>query len=449
MWAPLKAATAVGIVAAHFATRRGCFAFSPSHLGRCNLSLLSSHADDRSGPSPRDTISPLVPRVSLEDFLASPVYDKPTLIKDIVSSDQLETIAEELMARLGDAEVQMQRKIRSAGSGGDDITEIYDITLLQAAEYMMESCHDDSFFAFCEGLLNEKSDDGDSNALSSRLGMIREAPFDVGENWFDYFPPSIRPTDALVLAGEGSCSTLHRDPFEWTGTSFCLEGSKIWRFIIPPTTTRNDEEGGGVGEVDDALESYRLDSIAWTTTDTTNSKEMAADEEEKRDALILSRGWQSDLHLYFSRAEEVLSALELSELEEDNMEAYVMEIEAMGADTSLLVPDERISDFLHNHKFNFSTAIQQAGDLLIIPSHWWHQTYAPVPSMAIASQRCGAVVDGLSVVQHILESLSNTTNTCSDGSPLEISEILKKSSYEEGEGENVVNALVQLISSLS
>ena len=422
MWAPLKAATPVGIVAAHFATRRGCFAFSPSHLGRCNLSLLSSHADDRTGPSPRDTISPLVPRVSLEDFLASPVYDKPTLIKDIVSSDQVETIAEELMARLGDADVQMQRKIRSAGSGGDDITEIYDITLLQAAEYMMESCHDDSFFTFCEGLLDEKSDDGDSNALSSRLGMIREAPFDVGENWFDYFPPSIRPTDALVLAGEGSCSTLHRDPFEWTGTSFCLEGSKIWRFIIPPTT-RNDEEGGGVGEVDDALESYRLDSIAWTTTDTTNSKEMAADEEEKRDALILSRGWQSDLHLYFSRAEEVLSALELSELEEDNMEAYVMEIEAMGADTSLLVPDERISDFLHNHKFNFSTAIQQAGDLLIIPSHWWHQ--------------------------HILESLSNTTNACSDGSPLEISEILKKSSYEEGEGENVVNALVQLISSLS
>ena len=424
MWAPLKAATPVGIVAAHFATRRGCFAFSPSHLGRCNLSLLSSHADDRSGPSPRDTISPFVPRVSLEDFLASPVYGTPTLIKDIVSSDQVETIAEELMARLGDADVQMQRKIRSAGSGGDDITEIYDITLLQAAEYMMESCHDDSFFTFCEGLLDEKSDDGDSNALSSRLGMIREAPFDVGENWFDYFPPSIRPTDALVLAGEGSCSTLHRDPFEWTGTSFCLEGSKIWRFIIPPTT-RNDEEGGGVGEVDDALESYRLDSIAWTTTDTTNSKEMAADEEEKRDALILSRGWQSDLHLYFSRAEEVLSALELSELEEDNMEAYVMEIEAMGADTSLLVPDERISDFLHNHKFNFSTAIQQAGDLLIIPSHWWHQ------------------------VQHILESLSNTTNTCSDGSPLEISEILKKSSYEEGEGENVVNALVQLISSLS
>jgi hypothetical protein len=297
---------------------------------------------------------------------------------------------------------------------------------------MMQSCHDDSFFAFCEGLLDEKSDD---------LDMIREAPF-VGENWFDYFPPSIRPTDALILAGEGSCSTLHRDPFEWTGTSFCLEGNKIWRFIIPPT--------GGVGEVDDALESYRLDSIAWTTTDRTNSsKEMVADDEEKRDALILSRGWQSDLHLYKSRAEEVLSALELSELEEDSMEAHVTEIEAMGADTSLLVPDERISDFLHNHKFSFSTAIQQAGDLLIIPSHWWHQTYAPVPSMAIASQRCGAVVDGLSVVQHILESLSNTTNTCSDGSPLEISEILKKTSYEEGEGESVANALVQLISSLS
>ena len=329
----------------------------------------------------------------------------------------------------------MQRKIRGDIDDNDidekvdGITEIYDVTLREAAEHMMESYHDDSFFAFCEGLLDDKSDDDNCAALSSRLSNIRETPF-RGENWFDYFPPAIRPTDAVILAGEGSCSTLHRDPFEWTGTSICLEGTKIWRFIIP-----NEEDGeGGVSKVDDALESYRLDSIAWTTTD------------EEKDPLILSRGWQSNLFFFKERAEEIPSAWELSELEEDNIETYMAEIEAMGTDVSLLFPDEKISDLLQRgKKINFATAIQRDGDLLIIPAHCWHQTYAPVPSLAIASQRCGAEVDGRNVVQHILESLSNTH--MGSGRPPDI--LRRRSGYHEGDGKKVVNALVQYLSSLS
>ena len=93
---------------------------------------------------------------------------------------------------------------------------------------MMDSKRNDSFFAFCEGLLPSDA----TVELHQQLTEIREAPFPNEENWFNYFPDKVRPTDALILAGEGAVSTLHRDPFEWTGTSLCLEGVKEhWRSL--------------------------------------------------------------------------------------------------------------------------------------------------------------------------------------------------------------------------
>ena len=99
----------------------------------------------------------------------------------------------------------------------------------------------------------------DSAEISNSLNKMCEAPFANQENWFDYFPLNIRPRDAIILAGSGATPTLHRDPFEWTGTSICLEGTKIWRFILPPSE-------GGVSVVDEAFRSYHLDSIAWEMT---------------------------------------------------------------------------------------------------------------------------------------------------------------------------------------
>ena len=94
----------------------------------------------------------LVPRITLEEFLAAPKRFKalPIIIRDIVSPDVIESLADELMRTLGDEEIQMQHKVKN--DDGKTTTEIYDISLSESVEYMMDSQHDDSFFAFVEGL---------------------------------------------------------------------------------------------------------------------------------------------------------------------------------------------------------------------------------------------------------------------------------------------------------
>lgn len=56
-------------------------------------------------------------------------------------------------------------------------------------------------------------------------------------------------------------------------------------------------------------------------------------------------------------------------------------------------------------KIKIHTAIQKPGDLLVIPAHWWHQTFGLEPSVAVASQRCGTG-DAEMVFQHMLTQVS-------------------------------------------
>jgi len=369
--------------------------------------------------------SALVPRLTLAEYLSSPVYKSPVLIRDIVSPETIESLTDDLMHSLGDEEVEMQRKIKDEDDGSKT-TEIYDIALQDSIHYMMESSHCDSCFAFCEGLLQS------SSKLSDALMNIREAPFSNHENWFDYFPSKIRPTDAIILAGTGATSTLHRDPFEWTGTSICLEGTKIWRFILPPP-----ESKGGVAVVDEALASYRLDSIAW-------EEEEGGD--DSKESVVLSAGWQSDMTLYDVIDESFPSAFDWVTMEEDDVDNFEREMERVGMDISCIRPSTDALDALNqigNAKDSddssplFATAIHQPGDLLLIPAHCWHQTYAPLPSVAVASQRCGAKIDGDNVVQHILE-IANCNNE-------ELPDILKSDSYNEGVGKEVVTNLIEYV----
>lgn len=377
----------------------------------------------------------IVRRLTLDEYLSFPPshYQTPLIIRDI-AAETIESLADKLMTVLGQEEVYMQRKKRNKSSKRS--TSMYNMKLEDCVDYMMDSKIDDAYFAFCEGLLPGSNDV--TNELCNKLREIRETPFVGQENWFDYFPSNVRPSDAIILAGSGATSTLHRDPFEWTGTSLCLEGIKIWRFILPPSL-----EDGGVSIVDGAFSSYRLDSIAW------KQDGGGIDELEP---VAWSAGWQSDMSLFDTVDENFPSGYEWSTKHENDEEGCIREMELAGMDVNCLRPcNGALNAFEHLAKStagsslqpSFITAIQQQGDLLLIPAHCWHQTYAPLPSVAVASQRCGSIIDGANVVRHILDMVNRSSDEKTRRG--QVLDILKRSSHKEGTGQEVVKRLVEYV----
>lgn len=311
-----------------------------------------------------------VERIRVQDFDPVSYYEngpKPLLISGVLSPDECEQCCDEIMSLGDELLVDLQNQY-------DGSTEVYqDVPLVEALDTILyESTSQDAFLSFCEGLL----DAGSLDEVNQMVTQAREDLFASANDpdWFShYFPRGTTPSDAVVLAGAGATSTLHRDPFEWMGTSLCIEGSKVWRFIDPHQSNNN------VQAVDDALKSYRLKSIAW---------------DDAPDGASISAGWQSDLSLYEERRHDLLGrSREWAEME--NELEKLEELVRVGSSTELLTPNV-------DSKLSMTTAIQRAGELLLIPAHWWHQTYALEPSAAIASQRCGHH-DARLVLQHILD----------------------------------------------
>ena len=299
-----------------------------------------------------------VERVRIQDFDAASYYrngPKPLLISNVLSPDECEFCSDTLVSLSAELQIDLQNQCNEG-------TDIFQISLEEALDMILyESTSQNAYMTFCEGLL--ESVDG-LETVRDLVTQAKEGLFKNDPDWFmNYFPRDLQPSDAVVIAGAGATSTLHRDPFEWTGTSLCIEGSKIWRFIDPQSDVR---------AIDEALGSYRLDSIAWEGT-------------------TQSAGWQSDESLFKSRRHDLLpSAQEWSDNDHDKR-AKLLQV---GSSTDILSPGL-------NLELSMRTAVQEAGDLLLIPAHWWHQTYALEPSAAVASQRCGNH-DTVQVLQHIL-----------------------------------------------
>jgi hypothetical protein len=186
-----------------------------------------------------------------QSVIPNDYYETPILIENALSQERCEWICDSLIQFAGEETVVLQHKC-APGPPADKETNLYECTLDQAFEKMMESKHKSSYFCFCEGLLerlnsesniNESEENGTvdvmlkiKNVLNTCkeyfLGGKEDIEQICNHDLFRYFPDEIKPSDCLILAGEGATSTLHRDPFSWTGTSLCLEGTKVRRYNI-------------------------------------------------------------------------------------------------------------------------------------------------------------------------------------------------------------------------
>jgi len=367
-------------------------------------------------------------------------FETPVLVKNVLSKQECESILGQIVNELGDDFVTIQRKMRSIDENGSLHVEadIAEETLMNAFAYMMESHHDDAFFCFCEGLLDGKEN---LKEVKRMLRSAKERLFQVNfddekendegnRDMFEFFPTETQPTDCVVIAGEGATSTLHRDPYTWTGTSLCLEGTKIWRFIAPPGALKAQKSIDGCSDValiDDVVKSYRLPSVAW-------------DENS-----YLSSGWQSDMTLFSIRNEDIPSAEAFATLEDENPNQTLEIMKAIAMSTEKLTPSLDFPFHLPgNDAPTLFTVVQKPGDLLVIPAFWWHQTYALGPSVAIASQRGGTQRDAKRVITHIFETVGFDIHAN------ELPSVLKKVLDESytGPARDITKALFEVLSSM-
>jgi hypothetical protein len=363
-------------------------------------------------------------------------FETPVLVESVLSKQECESILGQIVNELGDEFVTIQRKKRSIDENGSLQVEadIAEETLMNAFAYIMESHHDDAFFCFCEGLLDGREN---LNEVKRMLRSAKERLFEVNfddekendesnRDMFEFFPTETQTTDCVVIAGEGATSTLHRDPYTWTGTSLCLEGTKIWRFIAPPGVLMA-QKSINVSLIDDAVKSYRLPSVAWD------------------EHLYLSSGWQSDMSLFAIRNEDIPSAEEFATLEDENPKQTLEAMKAIAMSTEKLIPS---LDFpLHlagNDAPILFTVVQKPGDLLVIPAFWWHQTYALEPSVAIASQRGGTKRDAKRVITHVFETVGFDIHA--NELPSVLKEVLDES--YTGPAKDITKSLFEVLSSM-
>ncbi|XP_068706530.1 uncharacterized protein [Montipora foliosa] len=144
--------------------------------------------------------------------------------------------------------------------------------------------------------------------LRQHLGQ----PVHLKEDFFQLLPKEIRPWNAMLLWGTAhSRSTLHIDPYNWTGTNAVLSGKKMWK-LYPPG----------------------------------------------QDHLLYVKSTQ--------RCGFPLDCLK-----------YNSPMDAFNPDY------KRFPEFRKARAISFT---QEAGEILIIPTGWFHQAYNAEETMAISSQ---------------------------------------------------------------
>ncbi|CAE7766033.1 jmjd6 [Symbiodinium sp. CCMP2592] len=197
-------------------------------------------------------------------------------------------------------------------------------------ELVPNSCHDDPVLLMDENVVSTTS-------LANSL--LEAAPTFLRRDLFGEFPRMLRPSQlCLVAGGRGARSDLHIDPLSWTGWNSLLQGRKLWRFFpdIPQNT-----------------EAFRPVSRPFGIR------------KGGAEVCTIGTGWRSDVDLFANRT------ITVAEPPSDSC--------------GWLSPD--LGKFPHAQGCSAPLEhVQEPGETLVFPGHWWHQTYHLTPTFGFAGQ---------------------------------------------------------------
>jgi len=230
----------------------------------------------------------------------------------------------------------------------------YSDFLADFVSHLHESTHENAFYAVMEDLLFRKEPGAEE--LLNMLGRGKIPLFEEdGGNLFKLFPEALQPPSrALVLGGQGAKSSVHVDPYNWTGWNALLRGRKLWRFWPPSVPASH-------------MQAFRSPTRS---------------ELEATPGLLpfIPSEFRSDVDSFF---------------------------------TSSLQPDwERFSAFKQAWP-PFMEVIQRPGEVVVIPPGWWHQVYHLTDSIGFASQ-FASIYNYHSIIGTIFEWNSISWEQCAE-----------------------------------
>lgn len=230
-----------------------------------------------------------------------------------------------------DARCSYQRKGNARGAR----PRLYEGPLAEVVGGMMgQSHHGDAWYMLSEDLLDTAG--GGAAAAALRTPLTLPPALFGALDYFDLFPPSVRPKKScVILGGPGARSFLHADPYEWLGVNYLFEGRKLWTFLRP--TPANEQ----------SLGLQRVKPDAWDAA--------------------AGAGWKSDgVDLYHVEPRVEAGA-----------EGHARVTMGLPPTLAKALPP---GDVLG--------CVQEEGDLVVIPPRWSHQVYHLTPALALAWQLC-------------------------------------------------------------
>jgi len=265
----------------------------------------------------------------------------PMILTHVVDAATSSAWIKRFLERCGGQEITYQTKCMHGRS--ETATKLSDFP----AE-MHRSSHNSACTLMSESLLQ-----GEEALVDSVLHWL---PEQMQENFFSLFPETLRPSQLCVIAaGRGARCDLHADHLSWTGWNLLLQGSKHWRLF--PNNERTLRAFGG----------WREPHGIWDSGGTQMLLGYAA-------------SWNSLVDLYRVRCGVLPPGCASS---------------VYSPGTVIDAPPEVLECELGPDLERFPKAadatggievIQEAGELIVFPGFWWHQTYSYSETWAVCAQ---------------------------------------------------------------